>query len=236
LAPLIGLVVPLGPVDSKAKGASRVGSEVSLRYPTGLRVSGTLVRELRDHDGQLAAYLLANAELGSVALAPERHATLLLPIGQYRTAFAGAAHSSYYPKTDPRNSLVPRSRHQKPSRRELEQLYSEALTTWRQAVGSDIVPLFEKMHQTLEAHFPNEWLLRWNLLESLLKLGYQGKLVPQLEEELERLEIRFDHVEPIATGLSYLRGQLGLGDVRTGLVSAGSADTPHTQPGGRNDR
>jgi phenylalanine-4-hydroxylase len=63
LAPLIGLVVPLGPVDSKAKGASRVGSEVSLRYPTGLRVSGTLVRELRDHDGQLAAYLLANAEL-----------------------------------------------------------------------------------------------------------------------------------------------------------------------------
>jgi hypothetical protein len=98
------------------------------------------------------------------------------------------------------------------------------------------VPLFEKMHQTLEAHFPNEWLLRWNLLESLLKLGYQGKLVPQLEEELERLEIRFDHVEPIATGLSYLRGQLGLGDVRTGLVSAGSADTPHTQPGGRNDR
>jgi hypothetical protein len=40
--------------------------------------------------------------------------------------------------------------------------------------------------------FPDEWLLRWNLLESLFKVKDTGALATMLRAELERLEVAFD--------------------------------------------
>ncbi|HEX3595186.1 MAG TPA: hypothetical protein VHU80_08795, partial [Polyangiaceae bacterium] len=57
--------------------------------------------------------------------------------------------------------------------------------------------------------FPDEWLLRWNLLESLVKLGERPDLVARLERDLERLELHFERREPIATGLAYVRSLAG---------------------------
>jgi hypothetical protein len=56
----------------------------------------------------------------------------------------------------------------------------------------------------LSRDFPEDWLLRWNLLEATLKLNTTQPLVSSLVRELEALEIRFKHQEPIASGLSYL--------------------------------
>jgi hypothetical protein len=56
----------------------------------------------------------------------------------------------------------------------------------------------------LDREFPREWLLRWNLLESLLKAGDVGPVSQSLRVELERLEVELEHREPIASGLRYL--------------------------------
>jgi hypothetical protein len=46
--------------------------------------------------------------------------------------------------------------------------------------------------------------LRWNLLESLQKLGIEGRVTAELRRELEQLEVHYQYRQPIASGLSYL--------------------------------
>ena len=88
-------------------------------------------------------------------------------------------------------------------------LYETALAALRSSAGSDVVPVFERLHQRLEQDFEHDWLLRWNLLESLQKLGLRGDLSRQLERELQRLELYYEHRQPIASGLGYLATRTG---------------------------
>jgi hypothetical protein len=64
--------------------------------------------------------------------------------------------------------------------------------------------VFERIHGALAQRFEHDWLLRWNLLESLQKLGLEGPLADQLRSELEQLEVHYQYRQPIASGLSYL--------------------------------
>ncbi len=63
---------------------------------------------------------------------------------------------------------------------------------------------FPRLVDVLVREYPDEWLLRWNLLESLLKAGEKGATTRALRAELEELEVRFDYRQPIASGLEYL--------------------------------
>jgi hypothetical protein len=90
-------------------------------------------------------------------------------------------------------------------------LYEEALAALRHATPTQVVDTFDRIHVALEADFPEDWLLRWNLLESLAKLGRGQGLATQLRGELEALELRYANREPIATGLRYLRTLYGGG-------------------------
>ena len=69
---------------------------------------------------------------------------------------------------------------------------------------SSAVSVFVRVHEELERAFPDEWLLRWNLLECLCKLAEGGSLTHTLQAELLALELKFSHREPIASGLRYL--------------------------------
>ena len=83
-------------------------------------------------------------------------------------------------------------------------MYEQALAALRSSLGPDVVPVFERLHRELAAHFEHDWLLRWNLLESLQKLGQRGALADRLRSELEQLELYFERRQPIASGLAYL--------------------------------
>ena len=87
-------------------------------------------------------------------------------------------------------------------------LYEAALAALR-SHGDDVAPVFERVHRELKRDFPHDWLLRWNLLESLQKLGRGGALASELRRELTRLEVHFQYREPIASGLSYLAREFG---------------------------
>jgi hypothetical protein len=83
-------------------------------------------------------------------------------------------------------------------------LYESALGALRSSLGTDVLPVFERIHGALVERFEHDWLLRWNLLESLQKLGLKVPLVEQLRSELEQLEVHYHYRQPIASGLSYL--------------------------------
>jgi len=115
----------------------------------------------------------------------------------------------YYPATEFSDTRVPKPRAFTPEQRDLIGLYDRAIAGLRECFGADVVPRFEAIHAALCERHPDEWLLRWNLLESLVKLGQGESLGAALAHELELLELRFAHQEPIATGLAYLR-EVGL--------------------------
>jgi hypothetical protein len=88
--------------------------------------------------------------------------------------------------------------------RALLDLYERAVSAFRSQLGAEAVHAFAAIHRELGLAFPDEWLLRWNLLECLCKLGGAEPLSSTLQSELWALERRFAEREPIASGLRYL--------------------------------
>jgi phenylalanine-4-hydroxylase len=119
--------------------------------------------------------------------------------------------NGYYPATAMSQLRVPKPRTATEAEQILIALHDEVSAHLRDRLGGQAVARFREMHRTLTAHFPDEWLLRWNLLEALVRLGAaQDATSRSLTRELEQLEIRYQHREPIATGLAYLRAITGV--------------------------
>lgn len=104
----------------------------------------------------------------------------------------------------PSERTGPLERELAPEERRLRDLYDQAEGAFRSRFGSSFVRTYEAVQAELDAQFPDEWLLRWNLLENLLELGETDR-TEKLASQLERLEERFSGKEPIRTGLRSLR-------------------------------
>jgi hypothetical protein len=179
---------------------------LTLRLRSGVVITGRPV-DTFERGGRVLALSLADCAIqhnGRVLLRAAAPYPLLLA-ERVVTAQAELPRG-FHAATEFADTLVPKPRDFAPAERELIGLYEQALAVLRESFGSQVVPRFEVIHRVLSERYPEEWLLRWNLLESLIKLGEGGALASTLETELERLELYFAHREPIATGLAYLRG------------------------------
>lgn len=208
-------VLPLGRLDD-GTSLSAITSDtlhrlsnghgrIQLRTRNKVQVDGTLVR-VSERAGRAAVLLLADCAIecaGEPLLRTHKPYPLVLA-ERVVTAHAGLP-LGYFPPTELPETKIPKPRVFPPEHARLIQLYDEALAVLRDGMGSQIVQTFERIHDQLEAHYPDDWLLRWNLLESLAKLGKGAQLGADLTRELEHLELRFGHREPIATGLAYVR-------------------------------
>jgi hypothetical protein len=121
-----------------------------------------------------------------------------------RTAAAGAPQG-FFPATEPSSVTVPKPRAFSAVDRELITLFEQTMRVRQTLTGPAAVAELSRIAEAVDQKHPNAWLLRWNLLEILTILGEQGALTAKLVAELEDLELRFDHQEPITTGLSYIR-------------------------------
>jgi phenylalanine-4-hydroxylase len=196
--------------DAEAALAHLTPGPVDLALGDGLRLRGTLERLERGEQpgtallvfesGQLLAGAELEARLGAGALVALAKAAL--------GAHAGAA-SDFFPPTELPRTLVPKSRSLPPREGAMLSLYEAAHAALRSSVGSEVLPVFERLHHELERDFKNDWLLRWNLLESLQKLGLEGQLADALRRELTKLEVYYEYKQPIASGLRYLASMLG---------------------------
>jgi hypothetical protein len=196
------LLVPGAPSRlTKAPGSK----ELDLELGEGLRLKARL---LRRHSGAGQGSALLVMESGTLGAGTQLQAhfargQLLLLSDGALGAVAGAP-PEYFPRTDLPNIFVPRPRTLDEQERALLALYQRALEALRSQLGSGIMPVFTAIHRELQQHFKDDWLLRWNLLESLQKLERAAPLAETLRTELLALELRYLNRQPIASGLRYL--------------------------------
>ncbi|HYQ00219.1 MAG TPA: aromatic amino acid hydroxylase [Polyangiaceae bacterium] len=200
-----GYHLPFGPLADDA-ALSAIGRRLRLRFVSGVELEGELVSTTRDARGRIHSARFSDYQL----VAPrfginERGAEYVLPIAaELSTAHAGALDPTYHPATEPTGCTVPKPRQLAVRERALLSLYERAIEAFRNQAGSGALAVFQTIHAELRATFPDEWLLRWNLLECLCKWGETGAFGAELERELQALELKFARREPIASGLRYL--------------------------------
>lgn len=159
---------------------------------------------MRHADGTLVLLELEEARL-TLPDAPPREVDryVLLSTGDVVTAHAGAVDAKFHADTPFSPTKVPRPRHYPAEERAMLDLYARAEQAHRGG-AKEMGEVFPEVHAALTRDFPREWLLRWNLLESLLRAAPKSALVPALWAELNRLEVVLDRAQPIASGLRYL--------------------------------
>jgi phenylalanine-4-hydroxylase len=195
--------------DARSVLAGLAPGDVDLRLAHGVRVQGKLERlQLGSHGSALLVFESGRLSAGSELEAPLSAGSLVALAEAAVGAHAGAP-SDFFPPTALPSTLVPKSRSLPPREGAMLSLYETALGALRSTLGADVLPVFERLHRELARDFPNDWLLRWNLLESLQKLGIEGQLPETLRAELTKLEVYYEYKQPIASGLRYLAAALG---------------------------
>ena len=186
--------------DYRVAGSDRHRFEFFL----GPIVEGRVERSARGRRGRLLWL-----ELSDVRIALGDRPALELPhyrllaAGDPISAQAGAVDAAYHGETAFPGVRVPKPRSMPTRDQALLALYERAAQAHAHG-QAEMTRQFPSVHAELVRSFPDEWLLRWNLLESLLKVGERGALSAELRTELERLEVAFDYRQPIASGLRYL--------------------------------
>ncbi|HTU58392.1 MAG TPA: hypothetical protein VMF89_08160, partial [Polyangiales bacterium] len=179
-------------------------------FASGIRLEGELRRGARLPDGRRLFLELTRATLTLPGRAPlELPRFALVPPSAFVSIEAGAVDASYHPHSQQPNSTVPKPRQLPPEEQRQLTLFERSARAHSGGAAS-ILAEFPAVHAQLHREFSNEWLLRWNLLESLLKLDIGQPLAHQLRSELEELEIRLERRQPIATGLRYLAERTGV--------------------------
>jgi phenylalanine-4-hydroxylase len=173
------------------------------RLDRGACVEGRLRRTVRHPDGRLMLLELGPARVTLPDAVRDCDRYVLLAAGDVVTAQAGAVDARYHADTQFSPVRVPRSRALPPDERTMLDLYARAEAAFRSGPQA-MAEVFPRIHAALDRDFPREWLLRWNLLESLLRTSPSGPLARVLQAELEQLEVALDRQQPIASGLHYL--------------------------------
>lgn len=181
---------------------------VSWRWESGVEFSGTVERVQTDEAGRLrvVTFTDARAVLGDRVLYDPEWGSFDLAVGRAVAAcFAGSADVEFYAPTRFSGQTVPRPKDPATAREEGQvlHLYREALRLWKDPDSPSLVQGFRRLDQELQAH-PDEWLLRWNLLESLRKVDRGEELQRKLRDDLLEIEKTDYDSLPITTGLKYL--------------------------------
>jgi phenylalanine-4-hydroxylase len=191
--------------DSRAAMARLAPGHVDVSLAHGVRLRGELLRAELQPDRGAALLVMASGELYAASTLDEQLAAghVVVLADAVAGAHAGAP-SDFFPETELPQLSVPKAHTVPPRERDLLGLYETALEALRSSAGAEVLPVFERVHGELRRHFEHDWLLRWNLLESLQKLSVQGRVAVELRRELEQLEVFYQYRQPIASGLSYL--------------------------------
>ncbi len=196
--------------DAGAALADLEPGPVDLQLGDGVRVRGMLEQLHRGEHPAAALLVFESGQLlAGAGLEARLGAGALVVVAPTALGAHAGAPSDFFPSTELPRTLVPKSRSLPPREGAMLSLYEAAHAALRSSVGSAVLPAFERLHGELERDFKNDWLLRWNLLESLQKLGLGGELADALRSELTKLEVYYEYKQPIASGLRYLASTLG---------------------------
>ena len=216
-----GLAFPLGrlangadPARLDASGLVRLGArcapdELSLAFASGVRIEGRLRDTIRTADGRILAIVVREDARATLGERPLALPSPVIPLaGEVTAAHAGASDPSFWPPSEFPERRTPPPRIRPESERGRVALYQEALRLWERPASPELVPGFTRIAHALGAEYPHDWLLRWNLLESLRKLGAGVVLSSRLRDDLLDVEAATPGdaatKAPIERGLRYL--------------------------------
>jgi phenylalanine-4-hydroxylase len=178
---------------------------VDALLPHGVRLRGVLERVHAAPSRGAALLVLASGTLSAAgALQQPLDASRVVVLADAALEAHAGAPADFFPETELPRTAVPKAHSVRPRENALVELYETSLGALRSSLGSEVVPVFQRVHRQLDEHFEHDWLLRWNLLESLQKLQLDVPLMTELRGELERLELFYERRQPIASGLGYL--------------------------------
>jgi phenylalanine-4-hydroxylase len=196
----------LSPEELRRRYAVRGEPRVRVRLAGDLELEGCIehthareaqgVRLLMLRDARVArgAQILFDQPAGRVAMvAGER------VIG----VRAGAIDSDFWPGADYSDATTPAPQIESPRQHARRVLYERVANTRGHGAG-DTQSELACVHTILQRDDPEEWLLRWNLLERLTELDLDPSRRETLARELWRLEHELGGRHPIAMGLRYL--------------------------------
>jgi phenylalanine-4-hydroxylase len=204
--------VVLGPLEGgvdfeRALRSTRRGARQTVRFASGASVEGDVERIVRRSDGRVACVFWRGARVECPGVSARDYARYpMLVAGDLATACAGAVDPAYHPDTKPSSARVPAPALDDAASARLLEMYERAERA-HYAGRDSVLEVFPAIVATIGRDYPDDWLLRWNLLETLLKAGADSHLARVLRSELERLEVAFEHAEPIASGLRELEGR-----------------------------
>jgi phenylalanine-4-hydroxylase len=190
--------------DSRRAIAGLRPGRVALQLAQGASLVGEVREAKLEADRGSALLVMESGLLGAGAQLKLAPGDVVALADGALGAHAGAP-TDFFPQTELPRTLVPKAHTVPPREQGLVALYEQSLAALRSTLGADVVPVFERVHRELGQSFPDDWLLRWNLLESLQKLDAGASLAARLRQELEELEVHYGYRQPIASGLSYLR-------------------------------
>jgi len=216
-----GLAFPLGrlangadPARLDASALIRLGvrcspDELALEFASGVRIEGRLRDTIRAADGRVLAVVAGENVRATRGEEPIALPSRVIPLaGEVLSARAGAAHSSYWPASGFSEKRAPPPRVRPESERQLVALYRDALRLWERPGSPELVPGFMRIARELRAQYPGDWLLLWNLLESLRKIDAGIVLATMLRDDLLAVEASTPGdaatKAPIERGLRYL--------------------------------
>lgn len=179
---------------------------VRVRLAGELEVEGRIEATLVRASAGLRLVVLGQARVlrGAQRLWDDPAARVTLVAGGNVTAVrAGAADSAFWPAAEYPDLKTP-ARDSENSDQQARRLLYERAAQARNHQGQVVEHELVALHAALQRDWPDEWLLRWGLLESLTKLDLDPLRRDALVKELWRLEHQLAGRHPIAMGLRYL--------------------------------
>lgn len=167
----------------------------------GVVLSG---RRARRHEGSQPIFEAGELCLRTASRVMRAPTATLVFGGALSGAGAGATDPNYYENSEPSTERVPHRRVYPAHEARMIELYARALAAHQVPSSSAMLAVFRELHEVLQLDYPRDWLLRWNLLESLVKRDLRGDLADALQAELTLLEREFHGEQPIASGLRHL--------------------------------
>lgn len=195
-------------VDLQQRGWN-VDQRIQMEFASGIQVQGLLKRTQFSPVGNLLVLTLVDAKVwrGSDIYYLPEWGSFDMAVGEKVTsAFAGPADISFWPATEFPQKTVPKPKKYNSADKALLKMYEEAMDLWRHHSFNHekVIQGFDSIDQKLDEQYSEEWLLRWNLLESLKKMDRGVMLCSHLKNKLLEIEERHYQDAPITMGLKYL--------------------------------
>lgn len=183
------------------------GSRIMLSFKSGVLVEGCLERILTNDEGHLMLLSFRDCKvtLGDQLLFDPAWGTYDMAIGEMvPTAYSGVADESYWPATEFSGMTSPKKKTYSTKDKSMLKLFQKTTAACQNDNLDKGLQQLNTIGQDLISHYPDQWLLSWNILEHLTRVDRGLTLAAQLKTFMLGIEAKRPKDIPVTMGLKSL--------------------------------